>query len=58
MNKAPADVLAVADEWYRRQLAKLEARHGVAWKDHQHWLDAYLREQLRQRLLERGWRRK
>lgn len=58
MTTAPTDLLAIADEWYRRQLAKLEAKHGPAWKEHRSWVEAYLRELLRQRLLERGWRRK
>lgn len=58
MKPAPAEVLVLAEAWYRQQMTKLEAKHGTAWRDHQAWVGDQLRELLRQRLVERGWRRK
>lgn len=54
----PAEVLAKAEAWYEEQLALLEKCHGSRWPVHRGWIEAYLREQLRQRLIERGWRPK
>lgn len=54
----PADVLAMAEVWYQRQLELLARCHGDRWPEHRDWIEAYLREQLRQRLIERGWRPK
>lgn len=54
----PAEVLAKAEAWYEAQLAILARCHGPRWPQHRDWIEAYLREQLRQRLIERGWRPK
>lgn len=47
-----------AGAWYARQLQVLAACHGHRWPLHRHWLEQYLREELRQRLLALGWRPK
>lgn len=55
---APAEVLARARAWYERQLELLQRCHGTRWPEHRHWIEAYLQEELRHRLIARGWRLK
>ena len=57
-QRTPAETLKLAEEWYERQLAILEKCHGRNWPAFKGWLDAYLKEELRQRLIARGWRPK
>lgn len=52
----PAQVLEAAQAWYDRQMVRLEECHGTSWPEHRDWISAYLREELRQRLIARGWR--
>lgn len=47
---------AAAEAWYARQLDRLRRVHGTRWSFVEDWLKAYLREQIRQRAIERGWR--
>lgn len=54
----PEQIRVEARRWYERQVAVLQACHGKRWPDVQEWLEGYLREQLRQRLMELGWRPK
>jgi hypothetical protein len=54
----PAEMLRLAEAWYERQIAVLAACHGHRWPEVKDWLGAYLREELRQRLIARGWRPK
>lgn len=54
----PAQVLELARAWYERQMLLLEKCHGSDWPEHRDWISAYLREELRQRLIARGWRPK
>jgi hypothetical protein len=54
----PAQVLERARAWYARQMLLLEQCHGDSWSRHCDWCSAYLREELRQRLIARGWRAK
>lgn len=61
MSAAPvqhstAQILAFAESWFARQLVKAQAAHGPAWPQHREWVTEYLREEVRQRLLARGWR--
>ena len=55
---SPAETLAAAEAWYERQMVLLKQCHGVFWPEHQAWLDGFVREQLRQRLIAKGWRPK
>jgi hypothetical protein len=57
-DMAPAEVLTKARAWYTRQLEILQRCHGARWPEHRHWVEAYLQEELRQRLIARGWRLK
>ena len=58
MSDSATQVVAAAEKWYRDQLHTLERRHGDRWQEHRSWIDDYLREFIRQRLLARGWGRK
>ena len=53
---SPAQVLARARAWYENQCERLAKFHGTKWPERQAWCEAYLREELRLRLIERGWR--
>lgn len=53
-----AEIKAKAGAWYARQLEVLAACHGSRWPHHRSWLEQYLQEELRQRLLALGWRPK
>lgn len=55
---SPAEMLEAAEAWYHRQVAILAKVHGPRWTQHRGWIEAYLREELRQRLIARGWRPK
>ena len=57
-NLSPQEIKREAAEWYARQLALLEKAHGSSWPAHREWIEAYLREELREHLLARGWRPK
>lgn len=52
----PAEMRQKAQDWYDRQVAVIAQSHGSSWPTHQEWIDAYLKEEIRQRLLELGWR--
>jgi hypothetical protein len=51
-----AEIQAEAEAWYSRQLDSLRTRLGPAWTEHGAWVCDYLRQEIRQRLVERGWR--
>jgi hypothetical protein len=50
------EVQRLAEAWFTRQVERLEKLHGSAWPKNREWVEDYLRGQLRQRLLELGWR--
>jgi hypothetical protein len=50
------EVLQKAHEWYRQQMDTFKMCHGNDWPANREWVSAYVLEQLRIRLLERGWR--
>ena len=54
----PAQIMAAAEAWYTRQLETLERCHGKQWPAHREWVESYLKEELRQRLIAIGWRPK
>ncbi len=55
--KPAAEVQAQAEAWFRQQIERARARQGARWDEHKAWVADYLREQVRQRLRQRGWRR-
>lgn len=54
----PQQVRANAEEWFRRQCELGERALGSFWPQHRAWVEAYLKEEIRQRLVARGWRPK
>ncbi len=54
--ESPEQILAAAEAWLQRQRAVLAERHRSAWPQHRVWIEENLLEEVRQRLLARGWR--
>lgn len=52
-----AELQALAAAWFKRQMERAKSAHGSRWDEHKEWVADYLREQVRQRLRQRGWRR-
>lgn len=57
-NLSPAELRTRAQQWYDRQIEIISKAHGPSWPKHREWIEAYLREEIRQRLLALGWRPK
>jgi Na+-transporting NADH:ubiquinone oxidoreductase subunit NqrC len=55
---SPAEMRQQAQAWYDRQIEVISKAHGSSWPEHRDWIDAYLQEEIRQRLLDLGWRPK
>lgn len=55
-QETPAQVRATAEAWFRHQAELLRQCHGSSWSQHREWVLDYLREEVRQRLIARGWR--
>ena len=55
-QETPAEILALAETWLNRQREILAKAHGPSWPKHREWIEDHLREEVRQRLLARGWR--
>jgi hypothetical protein len=53
---SPAEMLAAAEAWFNRQREILAKSHGDAWPRNKEWVEAYLKEELRQRFIAKGWR--
>jgi hypothetical protein len=51
-----AEIREAAQRWYESELTRSERALGPAWPAMREWIDSYLKEQLRQRLIARGWR--
>ncbi|MGI4778019.1 MAG: hypothetical protein ACRYGA_07850 [Janthinobacterium lividum] len=47
-----------AKAWYERQIEIIAKAHGDSWPTHRDWIDSYLKEEIRQRLWDLGWRPK
>jgi hypothetical protein len=52
----PDEVKANAKEWYRRQCEISQKALGTAWEAHREWIEAYLLQEVKERLAARGWR--
>lgn len=55
-HETPEQVLTAAEAWYRGQVELCRKSLGTAWPEHKAWIVAYLREEVRLRLIARGWR--
>lgn len=53
---SPEQIRAEAQAWYQRQVAILEKVHGTRWPEHRAWVEDYLKQELRERLIACGWR--
>lgn len=49
-------VRAKAEAWFRRQIETCRLALGTSWPEHKGWVTDYLRQEVRQRLIARGWR--
>lgn len=54
----PAEIRARSEAWFARQVETLAMCHGKDWPERQAWVESFLKEELRQRLLALGWRPK
>ena len=54
--ESPDEVLALARRWFARELELASKSLGKGWEEHREWVEANLQEELRQRLVARGWR--
>ena len=52
----PAQIRQLSEQWYARQIEVLKLAHGKDWERKREWLESYLQEELRQRLIARGWK--
>lgn len=53
---SPEQIRSSALKWYERQMFRAAAGHGLFWSENKNWIAEYLKEEIRQRLLARGWR--
>jgi hypothetical protein len=51
-----AEIKETAQRWYDQQLARAEQAHGDRWPEHREWVEIYIRAEVRERLIARGWR--
>jgi hypothetical protein len=56
--RTAAEVRRAAERWYQAQVDRLSQCMGSLWPAHREWIEAYLAEEIRQRLIETGWRPK
>ena len=54
--QTPDQILALAKQWHARQVELLRTSLGPSWPAHREWVLDYLREEVRLRLIARGWR--
>jgi hypothetical protein len=53
-----AEVRALAERWHQRQVEVAAQCLGPSWPAHREWIENYLAEEVRQKLIARGWRPK
>jgi hypothetical protein len=53
-----AEVRALAESWYQQQVTRIALCMGTNWPAHREWVESYLAEEVRQKLIARGWRPK
>lgn len=57
-TETPEQIIRAAEAWLVRQREILAKAHGSSWSTNRHWIEAYLLEEVRRRLIARGWRPK
>ena len=51
----PIEIRECAEAWFARQVEVLAMCHGRDWPSRREWCEAFLKEELRARLLALGW---
>ncbi len=51
----PAVVRQQAERWYTTQRSLAAKCLGTSWPEHQTWVENYLKQELRDRLVAMGW---
>ena len=46
----------MAQHWYENQVDTCQRCLGPSWLTHEDWIKDYLKAELRERLIARGWR--
>lgn len=54
----PAEIRELSAQWFARQCEISALALGDKWPEHREWVEAYLREEIRERLVALGWRPK
>lgn len=57
-NLTPAQVQERAEAWFKRQCEISAQALGDKWPEHRAWVEDYLRQEIKERLIARGWRPK
>ncbi|MEO8022097.1 hypothetical protein [Polaromonas sp.] len=57
-QETPAEIKAKAEAWFLRQCAISAQALGSSWPRHREWVEAHLKQEIRERLIARGWRPK
>ncbi len=52
----PAEIRQRGRQWFDRQIEVIALAHGPSWPEHRAWVEQYLLAELRERLLQLGWR--
>ena len=55
---SPEQMKNRAMKWYELQMLKAAIGQGKFWVKNKTWIEEYLKEEIRQRLLVRGWKAK
>lgn len=51
----PEQIREMSEKWYARQIQTISAAHGTSWPQHREWIEDYLKETLRERLIANNW---
>ena len=54
----PESIRAKAEAWFDRQCEVSAKALGSSWPKHREWVEDYLRQEIRERLIAKGWRPK
>lgn len=57
-HESASDLQAKAEAWFNRQCAISEKALGSRWPALRTWVEDYLRQEIKERLIARGWRPK
>jgi hypothetical protein len=55
-RESVAEIRASAQRWYDSQVATCQRCLGPSWPELEEWVRDYLKAELRERLIARGWR--